>query len=72
MERTGPEVKIERHPVAPADFPEITVFTVELTGNGGSWLETWSSEAELKAFLRGLQAGSQMTGGPYLHLPLEY
>jgi hypothetical protein len=72
MERKEPQVNIKRHDVEVDDFPTIEVFTVELLGNGGSWLETWPTEAELRAFLRGLQAGSQMTGGPHLRLPLEY
>ncbi len=72
MERESPNIKVQPQKIALEEFPEVTVFTVELSSETGSWLETFGTELELRAFLRGLQAGSQMTGGPYLNVPLEF
>ena len=48
----------------------IIAHLVELSGGPtlGLWREVFAGHAEIEAFLRGVQAGSQMTGGPYLSL----
>lgn len=70
MARNVPKIEIhsiEIHP--PESYPAVTVWGVEISTNDGVWLESFAAEAEVRAFLRGLQAGSQMTGGPYFPLP---
>lgn len=70
MSRNVPRVRIyptEVHP--PESYPVITIYDVEVLADDGVWLESFATEAEVHAFLRGLQAGSQMNGGPYFPLP---
>ena len=76
MEREPPTItisaaKVRPNPEPDSDFPELTVFAVEVSRGQESWLESWATPAELRAFLRGMQAGSAMTGGPHIPLPLE-
>lgn len=55
------------------DLPPLTIYGVEITNQlsnkeeGGSWSESWGSNAELQAYLRGLSAGFGMSG---VHLNL--
>lgn len=72
MERTIPEIVVSWTELDPGDeHPPLPACKVTINSAGGVWLETFGTEAEVHAYLRGLQAGSQMTGGPYLRLPLE-
>jgi hypothetical protein len=75
MERQIPTIVITAKKVRPGsendDFPEVVVFGVELSREKECWLESWATEMELRAFLRGIQAGSAMTGGPHVPLPPE-
>ncbi len=54
---------------AGSDFPEIDICGIELSDSHASWCETFGTEGELHAFLRGVQAGSSMTGGPHVVIP---
>lgn len=72
MERHTPKIRVFSVEVRPdPDHYEIPIFGVEITGPGESWCETLATEMEVHAFLRGIQAGSAMTGGPYVSLPFE-
>ncbi len=70
--REAPTVKVNAVEVRPEeDLPAVTIYGVEVSTKDSAWCETFATEIELRAFFRGLQAGSQMTGGPYLSLPME-
>ena len=72
MERRIPEIKCSAAQVCPADdFPEVTVFAVEISREDHTWLESFSTDAEMWAFLKGVQAGSAMTGGPHVPIPFD-
>ena len=72
MERHLPEIRVFSVEVRPAeDHHDIPIFGVEVTTDQESWCETFATEMEIHAFLRGIQAGSAMTGGPYVSLPFE-
>ena len=72
MERQTPKIRIFSVEVRPADeHHKIPVFGVEVATDEATWCETFATEIEVKAFTRGLQAGAQMTGGPYVSLPFE-
>ncbi len=43
----------------------IDIFQVNLATDKGTWDESFGSEAELKAFLRGVQAGCDLSGKVY-------
>ncbi len=60
QELKAPAVVITRHQVA-LD-PPIDVFNVELKSEDSVWSETWGSEDQLRAFLRGIKAGCGMIG----------
>jgi hypothetical protein len=49
--------------------PVLDVFEVKLRSESAEWHESFATEAEVKAFMKGVQAGSQMTGGPMLRMP---
>ncbi|MBI5220569.1 MAG: hypothetical protein HY978_01880 [Candidatus Liptonbacteria bacterium] len=56
------------------DYQPVAIFGVEIEnvpegGRKSSWAEGFSTPGEVYAFLRGVQAGAQMTGGPYLQVP---
>lgn len=44
------------------DDPPIDIYHVELSVPSGIWTETFGSKEQLKAFMRGLEAASGMTG----------
>ena len=72
MERRLPQVRVFSVTVRPAEeHHEIPIYGVEISTDQETWCETFATEIEVNAFTRGLQAGSQMTGGPYLPLPFE-
>jgi len=55
------EIKIDRLRVEAEH--ELEIFEVELTGNnGGAWVEAFSTEAEVKAFIKGAAAASDALG----------
>lgn len=61
------EIKIGRYKIRPAEplEREIDVFQVEVHRGDGVWIEEFTSEDRLHAFLRGVQAGSP----EYVHIP---
>ena len=42
--------------------PPVDIFSAEITNETGIWKERYGSENEMRAFLRGVQAGAQMCG----------
>lgn len=42
--------------------PPVDVFNAEVHDGEGEWRESFGSEVELKAFLRGIQVGCDMAG----------
>ncbi len=46
--------------------PMVDVFNVVIQDEAGTWGETFGSEVELKAFLRGVQAGLTFSGSIYV------
>ena len=62
------EIKIARYKVKPVEPLErgIDVFQVEVSRGDGVWIEEFVSEDCLRAFLRGVQAGSSPE---YVSLP---
>lgn len=66
-----PKIEIKRYSLS-LD-PSIDVFNVVLENEGSSWNESFGSEAELLAFLRGVKAGCGMLGVyiPYSEIPRE-
>lgn len=59
-ELKAPSVTVTKHEVA-LD-PAVCVFNVVLQTEGGTWNETWPTEAELRSFLRGVRAACEMLG----------
>ena len=63
-------------------FPHVTIHLVELESKPAagpiipqrvnSWPESFATEAELKAFLRGVQAGASMVADRHINLPVGY
>lgn len=49
-------------PLTVGDDPEIEIYHVELSHEGGMWTETFGSKELLDAFLKGLRAASGMMG----------
>ena len=65
-------ISVETTKVRPnPDAYEVPIYEVKIETEKSSRHETFATDIEVRTFLRGTQAGSQMTGGPYLHLPLE-
>ena len=48
---------------------QVTIVTEDESHKPSSWSESTGSEEWLKGFLRGLQAGSAMCRGRYVHVP---
>jgi len=42
--------------------PPVDIFTAVLKNKSGTWPETYGSKAEMKAFLRGVQASASLCG----------
>ena len=72
-DRNVPKIEIFSVEVQPdQEFHRVPIFGIEIVANdNSSWCEAFATKAEVDAFLRGFQAGSQMTGGPYIPLPYE-
>lgn len=49
--------------------PNIMVYEIELERDEKVWKETYGSRQEVDRFLRGLEAGYNMTSGGFLRLP---
>lgn len=49
--------------------PGIMVYEVELQNDKGVWRETYGSRFEVQTFLRGVEAGYNLTSGGFLNLP---
>jgi len=49
--------------------PSLSVFNVELHKPNGIWTESFGSEKLLRAFLRGVRAGADMSGGEFFSEP---
>ena len=68
--RTQEKVRIEiRRYALPITEPAIHIFEVRIEHPEFSWVEMCKSDAELNAFLRGVQAGTGIIGHP--HIPEE-
>jgi hypothetical protein len=50
--------------------PSLMVYQVEVECKGKIWRETYGSRSDLANFLRGLEAGYNMTTDGFLRLPL--
>jgi hypothetical protein len=53
-----PKISITRH--LSCRDPELHHFRVEIKNDTGVWEDAWGSEAELRAYLRGLEAMAGM------------
>jgi hypothetical protein len=42
--------------------PDLVVYRVYVSREGGAWVENFGSEAEMKAFLRGVKCGFSLHG----------
>jgi hypothetical protein len=40
--------------------PSVEIYSVDMETDGSTWRETFTTDIELRAFFRGLQAGSAM------------
>jgi len=69
----GVTIKIEKISVDTDPYThvfEVTILAADGSGEPmSSWGESTGSEEWLKGFLRGLQAGSAMCRGRYVHVP---
>lgn len=71
-EMEHPKIRIFSIKVRPdPDVGEVEIFRVEVKSKNGIWLEIFVTEAEVRAFERGLQCGSSMTDGPHISLAFE-
>ncbi len=61
------KIAITRHEVA--IDPPIPVFHVAMGNDRESWEESFGTEVELRAFLRGIKAGCSVFGGRFLDEP---
>ena len=50
--------------------PSLMVYEVELQNDRGVWRETYGSRQEVDRFLRGVEAGYNLSTGRFLRLPM--
>jgi hypothetical protein len=65
------DVKLKR--IVACHDPELHIFRIELFNPKAIWREAWGSEAELRAFIKGLEAGAGMLGYflPHIEIPMN-
>ena len=62
-----PKIDIEKREVG--EDPILHVYYVTIAKESEEWRDGWASEAELRAYLRGIQAGAQMFGNTFAEIP---